>query len=66
MKGIHTSSVGNITWRKCSLELYRPERKGRYVKDDTAINRPDKRTPRATDDTRRKRNMKKFEKSVDI
>lgn len=26
-----------------------PERKGRYVKDDTAITRPDNRTPEAPD-----------------
>ena len=27
------------------LELFRPERKRRYVKDDTAISRPDNRYP---------------------
>ena len=30
------------------LELFRPERKVRYVKDDTAVIRPDNRTPKAT------------------
>lgn len=49
------------------LELYRPKRKVRDVKDDTAVNRPDNRTPRAwmTPDVRRENAMKKFEKSVD-
>lgn len=50
------------------LELLRPERKDKYVKDDTAITRPDNRTP--TPDVRREseqqtkgqNEMKKFER----
>ena len=34
------------------IELYQTERKGRYVKDDTAIKRPDDRTPDETRDER--------------
>ena len=46
------------------IELYRPERKGRYVKDDTAITRPDDRTlgreqRRASGQTERQNEMKK-------
>ena len=54
------------------LEHYRPERKVRYVKDDTAITRPDNRTPKVTgphqtidEQAGGQRDMKKFEKSVD-
>ena len=54
------------------LELFRPERKVIYDKDDTAVNRPDNRTPKATgphqtiDERAGGQNeMKKFEKSVD-
>ena len=50
------------------LELYRPERKGKYVKDDTAITRPDNRTPDSQSRDERasgQNDMKKFEKSVD-
>ena len=35
------------------IELYQTERKGRYVKDDTAIKRPDDRTPDGTPDETR-------------
>ena len=45
------------------LELYRPERKGRYVKDDTAITRPDNRHPeRERTDGADRKIRKKFEK----
>ena len=54
------------------LELFRPERKVIYVKDDTAVIRPDNRTPKARgphqmiDERAGGQNeMKKFEKSVD-
>ena len=79
-EGIHTSSVGNQNIllenlyffsskyhveKVQRLELYRPERKVRDVKDDTAINRPDNRTPDSQSRDERasgQNDMKKFEK----
>ena len=43
------------------IELYQTERKGGYVKDDTAIKRPDDRTPDETrDETRDERAGRKI------